>query len=92
MQKRQEGTSRKKLKFITILVQNKNLNYARTVTLSLRRSKLNQILINCSTHRVRSRNLHLTLLLKVHSDGLFLVAAVKEFQALKRDSKLTVAQ
>ena len=34
------------------------------------------------THGVCTRNSRLTLLLKVHSDGLFLVSAVREFQAL----------
>ena len=75
-----EGISRKSLN-LQSWYNIKNLNYARTITLSLRRSKLNQILINYLTYRVCSRNSCLTLLL--HSDGLFLVSAVKEFQALK---------
>ena len=42
--------------------------------LSIRRSKLNQILITYLTCKVCSRNSRLTLLLKVHSDGLLLVS------------------
>ena len=37
---------------------------------------------NYLTHGVCTRNSRLTRLFKVHSDGLFLVSAVREFQAL----------